>query len=69
MAVDRVDRTVARIPGAARRRETSRTDSRRDTGTGPVAALVRSLLMLALAALAILGILPAVVAAQVAATL
>jgi hypothetical protein len=36
---------------------------------GLVISLVRSLLLLALAALAILGLLPAVVAAQAAATL
>ena len=57
MAVDRIDRPIT---GA---------DDRRDTGRAQVLALVRSLVLLALAALAILGLLPAVVAAQAAATL
>lgn len=69
MAIGRVDRPIVRVPTQGTVRETSRTESRRDAGTGPVVALVRSLLMLALAALAILGLLPAVVAAQAAATL
>jgi hypothetical protein len=68
MAVHRVDRAVARAPNTARTRDTPRTDTRRDAGIGPVVTLIRSLLMLALAAIAILGLLPAVVAAQAAAT-
>lgn len=69
MAIGRVDRPIVRVPTQGIVRETSRTKSRRGAGTGPVVALVRSLVMLALAALAILGLLPAVVAAQAAATL
>ncbi len=69
MAVERIGRPIVQVPPADRARAMSRTDARPDTGTGPVVALVRSLLMLALAALAILGLLPAVVAAQAAATL
>ena len=68
MAVHRIARAVARVPRTARVRDTTRSDIRRDAGTGPVVTLVRSLLMLALAAITILGLLPAVVAAQAAAT-
>jgi hypothetical protein len=57
MAVDRNDQPI------------TRADDRRDSGRGQVVGLVRSLLLLALAALAILGLLPAVVAAQAAATI
>jgi hypothetical protein len=57
MPVDRIDRPI------------TRADDRRDTGRAQIVALVRSFVLLALAAIAILGLLPAVVAAQVAATL
>jgi hypothetical protein len=67
MVVHRIDRAVTRVPRTARTRLPSRTDIRGDAGRGPVVTLVRSLLMLALAAIAILGLLPAVVAAQAAA--
>jgi len=50
-------------------RPITRADDRCDSARGQVVGLVRSLLLLALAALAILGLLPAVVAAQAAATL
>jgi hypothetical protein len=69
MAVDRIDRPIAPTPAVGTTRESLRTAARRDTGTAQVVALVRSLLMLALAALAILGLLPMVVAAQAAASL
>lgn len=69
MAVEGIDRPIVRVPPADRGRATKQVDARPATGAGPVVALVRSLLMLVLAALAILGLLPAVVAAQAAATL
>lgn len=69
MAIDRADRPIAPVPAVGRTRESLRTAAHRDTGTAQVVALVRSLLMLALAALAILGLLPVVVAAQAAASL
>jgi hypothetical protein len=69
VAVERIDRPIVRVHPVDRGRAKTRTDPRAYTGAGPVVALIRSLLMLALAALAILGLLPAVVAAQAAATL
>ena len=69
MAVDRIDRPITRVTLTGRAGKTPRTDARRDTGTGPLTTLLRSLLLLVLAAIAILALLPAVVAAQSAATL
>jgi len=58
-------------PDASRHKEQAMAVDRADRPRriGLVISLVRSLLLLALAALAILGLLPAVVAAQAAATL
>ena len=69
MAIDHADRPIARLPPAGNAREPHPSDAPRDAGSGPVMAVVRSILLLALAALAILGLLPAVVAAQATAAL
>ena len=69
MPIERIEPIIEPVPSAARRRVRPRTDTPREGGTRPVVAVIRSLLMLALAGLAILGLLPAVVAAQAAATL
>jgi hypothetical protein len=69
MTRDRGDRTLASdkaVATVATGEEAGWMDSRHITGMGPAVALMRSLLVVFLAALAILVLLPAAIAAQAA---